>query len=261
MPEVVREEENGIVTLTLDEPAVMNAMSRSFPEVLGRHLVEINTSTNVRAIILTGVQDVFCAGAQVGDVIVDRPVDRNEERDIIRSFNHLVEQLRRLDIPTIAAVNGVAVGGGVALALACDLVVAAAKARFLMGFARVGLSAADMGLTYILPRLVGLARATRMLLLSEEVSGTEAEAIGMIARSVPKDRLMTVARSWAESFVVGAPLAATLTKLALTRETCTDFSSALEMEVYLQSYAMQSEDHKEGVRALREKRETYYKGR
>ena len=161
--------------------------------------------------------------------------------------------------PVIAAVNGVAAGAGASLAFACDLRIAAADARFVLAFGRIGLIP-DSGATWLLPRLVGAARAAEMAFVGDPISADEALRIGLVSKVVPADDLLAEARALADRVAAGAPLAVALTKGALERGATIDLDEALEGEAKLQGIAGATADHAEGLAAFREKRAPQFTG-
>jgi enoyl-CoA hydratase/carnithine racemase len=216
----------------------------------------------VRAMILTGAGRAFCAGADMQAVLLrgfDMDVE-TREREQIRNFNELVRAMRHMEKPIIAAVNGAAVGGGCCLALAADIRIAAPGARFGMVFVRLGLASADMGGTFLLPRLIGLAQASELLLTGEIIDADRAERIGLINRLVPAEQLMATARDLAQRLAAGPPIALALTKRALNRSLGMDIAEHLDYEAYVQSKCMLTADHREGVEAFLHKRTPQFRG-
>jgi 2-(1,2-epoxy-1,2-dihydrophenyl)acetyl-CoA isomerase len=252
----------GIATITLNRPERLNALDYALKdEVL--HALEIAArDDDVRVLILTGAGRAFCAGADIQDVLLRGfdmdPVTR--ERQEVRDFNELVRAMRHLEKPIIAAVNGAAVGGGCCLVLAADIRIAAPTARFGMVFVRLGLSSADMGGTFLLPRLIGLAQASELLLTGEIIDAERAERLGLVNRLVSPEQLMPTARAFAERLAAGPPVGLALTKRALNRSLGMDITEHLDYEAYVQSKCMLTADHREGVEAFMSKRAPRFRG-
>jgi 2-(1,2-epoxy-1,2-dihydrophenyl)acetyl-CoA isomerase len=183
------------------------------------------------------------------------------ERIAVRGFNALTRELRHVEKPIIAAVNGPAVGGGCCIALAADVRIASSQASFGLVFIRVGLAAADMGATFLLPRLVGLGCASELLLSGDTVDAERAERIGMVNRVVPPDGLLAEAQELAARIAAGPPVGVAMTKRALNRSLGMDIDEHLDYEAYIQSKCMMTEDHREGVEAFLAKRAPHFRGR
>ena len=199
----------------------------------------------------------MCAGQDLKERLAPEagPLDL----EVRERYNPIVLGLHRLAKPTVAAVNGVAAGAGAALAFACDLRIAAEGASFVLAFGRIGL-VPDSGVSWLLPRLVGLARATELLLLPDPLTAADAARIGLVGRVVPADRLMDEARSLAGRLAAGAPVALALTKRALERSLEVGLAEALEHEASLQGIAGRTADHAEGITAFVKKREPRFRG-
>jgi 2-(1,2-epoxy-1,2-dihydrophenyl)acetyl-CoA isomerase len=253
----------GIATVTLNRPERLNALDYTLRDELLRVLDMAAQDDNVRVLILTGAGRAFCAGADMQDVLL-RGLDMDpetRERQEVRDFNALVRVMRHLEKPIIAAVNGAAVGGGCCLALAADIRIASPVARFGMVFVRLGLSSADMGGTFLLPRLIGLARASELLFTGEIIEAEQAEQLGLITRLVPAEHLLSAARGYAARLAAGPPIGLALTKRALNRSLGMDIDEHLDYEAYVQSKCMLTADHREGVEAFMQKRSPQFRGR
>jgi enoyl-CoA hydratase/carnithine racemase len=181
--------------------------------------------------------------------------------EFTRMTGSVVERMRRLPIPIIAAVNGVAAGAGAVIALAADLRLMAASSSFQFLFTRVGLAGADMGSAYLLPRVVGLGRASEILLLGDEITPAEAVAMGLASRVVEDDQLPSEASALAQRLATGPTLALGATKILLGRELDMDLASSIELEAFTQALLMTSEDHAEFYRAFTGKRPPQWTGR
>ena len=258
MTDGLRVEVDGpVATLTLDRPEALNALTIPMKLALRAELERIAVDRAVRAVILTGAGRAFCAGQDLAER--ERPDAAPLDEEVRERYNPIIRALRSMGQPVIAAVNGVAAGAGASLAFACDLRIAAADARFVLAFGRIGLIP-DSGATWLLPRLVGAARAAEMALVGDPISAEEALRIGLVSRVVPNDDLQAEARTLADRVAAGAPLAVALTKGALERAATIDLDEALEGEAKLQGIAGASADHAEGLAAFREKRPPQFTG-
>jgi 2-(1,2-epoxy-1,2-dihydrophenyl)acetyl-CoA isomerase len=249
--------ESGVATLRLNRPQVFNSVNRELALGLQARLRECQQDAAVRAVILTGTGRAFCAGQDLAEITGP---DRPEVADIVEElYNPIVLLLRQLEKPVLAAVNGVAAGAGANLALACDVVVASESASFIQAFSKIGL-VPDTGGSYFLPRLVGLQRASALLLLGDKVTATEAERMGMIYKVIADDAFA------AEVQALGFRLAALPTKaLAYTKHLLNttfnfDLEQQLRAEGTYQLRASQTADYREGVAAFIEKRQPTFTG-
>lgn len=248
---------DSIATLTLDRPAALNALTIPLKEELLRAVHAVGRDAAVRAVVLTGAGRAFCAGQDLRERRApDAPPLATELRE---RYNPLILAMRRLPKPIVGAINGVAAGAGASLAFACDVRVAAETASFVLAFGRLGL-VPDSGSTWLLPRLVGPARAAELALVGEALSAADAERIGLVASVVAPEALAEAARSIAARLAEGAPLALALTKRALDRAWDTSLEEALEYEAWLQGVAGASADHAEGLAAFLEKRPPRFSG-
>jgi 2-(1,2-epoxy-1,2-dihydrophenyl)acetyl-CoA isomerase len=248
---------DGVATITLDRPAALNALTIPMKRDVLAALRAAERDTAVRAVILTGAGRAFCAGQDLQERLEPDPPSLGEE--LRERYNPIVRAMRSLSKPIIGAINGVAAGAGASLAFACDLRVAAESASFVLAFGRLGLIP-DSGATWLLPRLVGPARASAMALLNEPLSAEEAERIGLVLKVVPGESLLEEARSVARKVVESAPIGVALTKRALNAAFDRDLEAALAYEAYLQDLAGRTRDHAEGIAAFTEKRPTRFSG-
>lgn len=247
-------------TITMNRPAVLNAMTTQLGVDVRDALRAVRGNENVKVLILTGEGKAFCAGADVDEVLrVNK--DPILAHTAVKVFLECVEEVRNLDIPVIARINGDAFGGGAMLALSCDFKIAVETARFGVLFVRVGLTGADAGATYLLPRLVGLTRATEMLMLGELIEAPEAHRLGMITRVVPQDSLDDEVGRFVKKILNGPTLAIKMTKKALTRSLDKDLSTELDFECYAQTLCIQSADAREGFEAFRDNRKPVFQGK
>ncbi len=252
---------DGVATITLNRPEKLNALNERMLDEIRAALDAAKAEREVRAVLLTGAGRGFSAGQDLSDRAV-RPDE--EARDLgatlDRAYNPLMRRLRDLELPVVAAVNGVAAGAGCNLALAADIVVAARSAVFIQAFCRIGL-VPDCGGTYWLPRLVGAARARALMLLGEPLSAQQAAEWGMIWRCVEDDRLMEEATMLARRLAEGPTRGLALTKRALIAASDNGLDAQLDLERDLQREAGFTEDYREGVAAFLEKRAPRFAGR
>ena len=251
-----------VAVITLNRPQVLNALTLEIYAQLRDLFARLRDDDQVKAVILTGAGRAFCSGGDVYQIIgqvLDR--DMREHLEFCRMTGHLVRNMRLLPKPIIAAVNGMAAGAGAVMALACDLRVVAEGARFAFLFTRVGLTGADMGAAYLLPRVVGQGRALELLMLGDDVDAPTAERIGLANRVVPLDQVLPTARALAERLANGPNYALGLTKLMVNNEWTMDLGTALESEAQAQALMMMGADHRAFFEAFREKRAPEFKGR
>jgi enoyl-CoA hydratase/carnithine racemase len=253
---------DGVGTVTFDRPDKLNALTFDVYADLRDLLGEVEHRDDVRVVVVTGTGRGFCSGGDVEEIIA--PLLEMDARGLLeftRMTGAVVERIRRLPVPVIAAVNGVAAGAGAVIALAADLRILAESASFSFLFTRVGLAGADMGSAYLLPRVVGLGRATELLLLGESVDAERAVSIGLATRVVDDADLATSAGDLAKDLASGPALAYGATKVLIGRELDMDLGSAIELEAFAQALLMTTEDHAEFYRAFTGKRPPEWKGR
>lgn len=250
------------MTVTFDRPEKLNALTFEVYADLRDLLGELEHRDDVQALVITGTGRGFCSGGDVDEIIARLLESGTKELlEFTRMTGAVVERMRRIPVPIIAAVNGLAAGAGAVIALAADLRLLAESASFRFLFTKVGLAGADMGSAYLLPRMVGLGRASELLLLGEEVNAERAFAIGLANRVVPDTELVGVSSELAHELASGPALAYGATKVLISRELDTDLGSAIELEAFAQALLMTGEDHAEFYRAFTGKRPPQWKGR
>jgi 2-(1,2-epoxy-1,2-dihydrophenyl)acetyl-CoA isomerase len=248
---------DAIATITLDRPDALNALTVAMKQELLAAFRSIARDPTVRAVILTGAGRAFCAGQDLKERL--QPDAAPLAVEVRERYNPIIWAMRALDQPIVGAINGVAAGAGASLAFACDIRFAADGATFVLAFGRIGL-VPDSGATWLLPRLVGPAKAAELALLGDSLSAADAERFGLVARVVPPDGLADVAREAATRLAGFAPRALAHTKRALQRSWSIDLDGALEDEAVRQGIAGATADHAEGLAAFLEKRSPRFTG-
>jgi 2-(1,2-epoxy-1,2-dihydrophenyl)acetyl-CoA isomerase len=252
--------DQGVATITLSRPDVLNSFNRRMAQELQRALEVAGKDSTVRAVLLTGSGRAFCAGQDLGEA-TSADLGAVDLGDIVKtSYNPIVLAIRELEKPVVCAVNGVAAGAGANLAFACDLVVAAEDASFVQSFSKIGLVPDTSG-TFFLPRLVGPARATALMFLADKVPAEKAMQWGMIHDVVPATVLRDTALALAKQLASMPTRGLALTKRALNASFANDLQAQLALEEDLQRQAGRTSDYAEGVRAFLEKRKPTYTGR
>lgn len=245
----------GVATLTLNRPDRLNALTFDVYAELRDAFDALGEDDAVRSVVLTGAGRGFCSGGDVNEIIgalLDREPD--ELLEFTRLTCELIWAIRQCPKPVVAAVNGIAAGAGAVIASACDLRVAAASASFAFLFTRVGLSGADMGAAWLLPRLVGFGRASELLLTGDTVPAVEAHRIGLVNRVVADAGLRATAHALATQLAEGPAAALADTKQALNDEVSLTLDQALDVEAARQAALMQGPDFREAFTAFRERR-------
>jgi 2-(1,2-epoxy-1,2-dihydrophenyl)acetyl-CoA isomerase len=248
--------QDGVVSVALNRPEKKNAIDATMWDELLAVFREVTASADDRVLVLTGAGDAFCSGAD----LADETAAGRHQLDRMRHFNDVGLALHQCPKPTLAKVNGIAVGAGLNLALGCDLVVASDRARFSEIFARRSLSI-DLGGSWLLPRLVGMHRAKELALLADVIDAAEAERIGLVNRVVPHAELDAFVADWAGRLAGGPPLALALTKRLLARAFESSFADALDAEGVAQSVNVTTADAREAFAAFFEKRAPRFQGR
>ena len=254
--ETIRHElSDGVATITLNRPESLNALNAKMRGELLAALKAAGRDAAVRAVAITGEGRAFCSGADLRGGSGERAF----RRVLIAEYNPLITAVRELPKPVVAAVNGVAAGAGMSLALACDLVYAADDARFVLAFLRIGL-VPDSGLTRTLVRALGRHRAAALIFSGEPLGAVEAQAVGLVNGVVPADQLSATVRAAAVSLASGPTAAIGLAKRAINHAEEALASESLAMEAALQELAGRTQDHAEGIAAFGEKREPRFIG-
>ena len=248
---------DAVATITLDRPDALNALTVPLKEALLAAFRDLASDDGVRAVVLTGAGRAFCAGQDLRERLEPDALPLADE--IRARYNPLIRAMRALPKPIVAAVNGVAAGAGASLALAADIRIAAEDATFLLAFGRVGLIP-DSGATWLLPRLVGAAKAAELALTTDPLTAADAERLGLVARVVPSAELLPTAHALAARLAAAAPVALALTKEALERSWTASLDEHLELEADLQGRAGATADHAEGIAAFIERRPPVFRG-
>jgi 2-(1,2-epoxy-1,2-dihydrophenyl)acetyl-CoA isomerase len=254
---IIFEVADGVATLTLNRPDKLNAFNDQLHMDIADALGQVESDAAIRALIITGAGRGFCSGADLSQRL-SAGGGTNDALD--RHYHPRLRRLRALKKPVVAAVNGVAAGAGMSLALSCDIVIAAQSATFVQAFTRIGL-VPDAGSTFFLPRLIGAARAKGMTMLAEALPAAQAEAWGMIWKAVPDDQLMPQAKALALKLAQGPTFALGLTKTAIDASLDNDLDTQLALERDSQKAASESQDFREGVAAFLEKRPAKFRGK
>jgi enoyl-CoA hydratase/carnithine racemase len=251
-----------VATLTLSRPAKLNALTFDVYADLRDLLAELPHRGDAKVLVITGQGRGFCSGGDVEEIIGElQRMAPAQLLEFTRMTGAVVRALRECPLPVIAAVNGIAAGAGSVIALACDFRMLARSASFAFLFTRVGLAGADMGSAYLLPRLVGLGRATELLILGDKISAERAEAIGLATSVVDDTELPATVAALARRLADGPALAYGTTKVLLTREQDLDLGGAIELEAVTQALLMRSDDHAEFYAAWTAGRSPRWTGR
>ncbi|MFE5737097.1 enoyl-CoA hydratase family protein [Streptomyces celluloflavus] len=254
--------DDGVATVTLARPEKLNALTFEAYADLRDLLAELSRERSVRALVLGGEGRGFCSGGDVEEIIgATLELNTGQLLDFNRMTGQVVRALRECPFPVIAAVHGVAAGAGAVLALAADFRVADPSARFAFLFTRVGLSGGDMGAAYLLPRVIGLGHATRLLMLGEPVRAPEAERLGLISELTEEGRADEAAAALARRLAEGPALAHAQTKALLTAELDMPLAAAVELDAATQALLMNSADYAEFHAAFTERRPPEWQGK
>ncbi|MDH3744044.1 MAG: enoyl-CoA hydratase family protein [Acidobacteriota bacterium] len=246
---------SGVARVTLNRPERLNALTFEVYRELRDAFVALDTEPGVRAIVLTGSGRAFCSGGDVEDII--GPLLERDYRGLLeftRTTGDLILSIVRCRRPVVAALNGTVAGAGAVIAAACDVRIASEIAKIAFLFTRVGLSGADMGASWLLPRIIGHGRAMELLMTGDFIDAAEAHRIGLYNRVVANETLAAEARAWAERLASGPSFALEVTKKLLVREAAMDLESAMEAETEIQAVCMQEKNFREAYEAFVEKR-------
>ncbi|MDE0597715.1 MAG: enoyl-CoA hydratase-related protein [Dokdonia donghaensis] len=259
MSSIQKSIENGVATLTFNRPEVFNSFNREMAFLLQDELGACNKDAEVRAIVLTGSGKAFCAGQDLKE-ITDPTLNPGFKKILEEHYNPIIEKIRAIEKPIIAAVNGVAAGAGANIALACDIVIAHEKVSFIQAFSKIGLVPDSAG-TFFLPRLIGFGKASALMMLGDKISATEAEKMGMIYKVTTLDEFNNTVTTTAVTLAQMPTKAIGLTKRLLNVSMTNNLEDQLALEGKLQIEASESEDFKEGVDAFVNKRRPVFKGK
>jgi 2-(1,2-epoxy-1,2-dihydrophenyl)acetyl-CoA isomerase len=257
MSSIQFEVQNGVGIIRLNRPEVYNSFNREMALDLQAKLDECEDNDSVRAIYITGEGKAFCAGQDLQEVT--DPDGPELTAIVTEHYNPIIERLRNIEKPIVGAVNGVAAGAGANIALACDICVATESASFIQAFSKIGLIP-DSGGTFTLPRLIGLQRASALMMLGDKVGAIEATQMGMIYKSFSDDTFKEESLKIAQKLAVMPTKGIGLTKRALNLSMISDMSTQLKTEGELQTMAGETYDYNEGVAAFLEKRKPDFKG-
>ena len=249
--QVLLEVEGGVATVTLNRPDRLNAIDLPTLEALAAALDRVAASADVRCVVLAGAGRAFCAGADQAEMVPRSPA---EWERIVERYLDPIRRISTMDAPVVARLHGDAVGGGLGLALACDFRIAARGVRLAAPFVKIGLAGCDMSAGYFLPRLCGLGRATDLMMSGRFVDAEEAERIGLVTRVVAAEALDGAVGELAGALAASSPGALAFTKRAVRRSLDRGMEAEFDYEVHAQVQCLQSEDHREGLAAFRERR-------
>lgn len=248
---------DGIAEIILNRPDVFNSFNREMALEVQEALDSCESNAEVRCVVISGEGKAFCAGQDLKEV-----TDPNGPRltHIVRDhYNPIIEKIRNLNKPVVAAVNGVAAGAGANIALACDVVIARESASFIQAFSKIGLIP-DSGGTFFLPRLIGLQRASALMMLGDKITAAEAEKMGMIYKASADDEFENVINETSRKLADMPTIGLAYTKKALNKSMHNDLTAQLMLEEQLQTKAGQTYDYKEGVDSFLNKRKPLFKG-
>ena len=253
---------DGVATLTFDRPDKLNALTFEIYADLRDLIADLPQREDVRVLVITGEGRGFCSGGDVHEIIGELlRSDHDRLLEFTRMTGAVVQNMRECPVPIIASINGIAAGAGSVIALAADFRVVARSARFAFLFTKVGLAGADMGAVYLLPRMVGLSRATELLILGDTIYSERIDALGLAYRVVEDDDLAAATGQLAHTLAEGPVLAFSNTKLLLSRESDMDLAGALELEATTQALLMTTDDHAEFYKAFTEGRQPRWTGK
>ncbi len=253
------EEAAGVGTITLNRPERLNALTFEIYLELASFFRHLDTRASCRVVVITGAGKAFCSGGDVEDIIGELfSRDMKGLLEFTRMTVDLIRSIRQLRKPVIGALNGTVCGAGAAIAMACDMRLAATTAKVAFLFTKVGLSGADMGACFLLPRIVGLSKASELLMGGEFIDANEAHRIGLYNEVVPAEQLKSRVHEMAGKLARGPAFGLMMTKELLNRSLSFDLETALEAEAQAQAICMQHPDFKESYHAWQEKREAKF---
>jgi 2-(1,2-epoxy-1,2-dihydrophenyl)acetyl-CoA isomerase len=256
MSSILFDVQSGVAKITLNRPDKLNSFNREMALLLQQYLDECSNKT-VRCVVLTGAGKGFCAGQDLAELTGPEPPTMTQI--LSEHYNPIIQKIRQLAKPVVAAVNGVAAGAGANIALCCDIVLAAENASFIQAFSKIGLIP-DSGGTFFLPRLIGWQKASALMMLGDKVSAAEAERMGMIYKCLPADQFTPAVETLCRQLSLMPTMGLALTKQALNASSQNELASQLHLEDQLQQKAALSHDYREGVSAFLEKRNPDFKG-
>lgn len=258
MSTIITSVENNVAYITLNRTDKFNSFNKEMAMALQSELDKCKQDDNVRAIYITGAGKAFCAGQDLGEAV---DPDGPELQSIVKEhYNPIIERLRAIEKPVVAAVNGVAAGAGANIALACDIVVAKESASFIQAFSKIGLIP-DSGGTFFLPRLIGFQKASALMMLGDKVSAKEAESMGMIYKYFADDAFETETKKIAENLAKMPTKALGFTKIALNQSLANNLTEQLKVEEEYQTLSGKTDDFNEGIAAFLEKRQPAFTGK
>jgi enoyl-CoA hydratase/carnithine racemase len=260
--DLLYEVRNGIASITFNRPDVLNALTLDMYARFRDLLEQLRYDDAVKVMTLHGAGKAFCSGGDVHEIIgalLDSDV--KDHLAFTRMTGAVVQAMRLLDKPIIAAINGTAAGAGAVIALAADLRIASDQAKFAFLFTKVGLTGADMGAAFLLPRVVGMGRAAELLYFGDSIDASTAERYNLVNRVVPHDQLAAAVQAWAVRLAEGPTLALSMTKRMLNNEWNMDIVAALEAEAQAQALLMMGDDHRLFYEAFKHKSQPKFTGR
>ncbi|MBI4608741.1 MAG: enoyl-CoA hydratase [Candidatus Rokubacteria bacterium] len=258
--DLLYEVKDRIATITLNRPDKLNAFTRSMIDAWAKSLAEAQRDDDVNVVVVTGAGRAFCAGGDVGRMGEGEPTPLEHKNQLWENIHRVPRTLEQMDKPVIAMVNGVAVGAGMGMCLMCDVRVASDEARFSTGYVKVGLVPGD-GDTYFLPRLVGPAKALELLWTADFIDAQEALRLGIVNRVVPAAELREATYALARQIAEGPQIPIRMIKRLVYQSLRLDLRTHLDLVSSHMAIARETEDHKEGVQAFKEKRAPKFTGR
>ena len=253
---------DGVATVTLNRPEKMNPLTFESYADLRDLLTELPHRGDTKVLVIRGQGKGFCGGGDVNEIIGELiTMDAHDLMGFTKMTGEAIRAMRECPIPIISGIQGIAAGAGSIVAIASDFRICTTEARFAFLFTKVGLSGGDMGAAYLLPRMIGMGRATQLLMLGDTIDSSTADAYGLVSELVPDDELDAAVQRLARRLADGPTLALAQTKALLTRELDMSLSSALELDAMTQALLMTSDDHAEFHAAFTERRPPQWTGR